>query len=137
MAPYGESTSEKVEQVAKEIVDAAFKVHSALGPGLLESVYAICLAYELRKRGLRVERELKLPIVYDGVKLEAGLRVDMLVEGCVIVDTKAVERMIPVFEAQVLTYLKLTKTTLGFLINFNVPLIKDGIQRVIDSKHRS
>ena len=137
MAPYGESTSEKVEQVAKEIVDAAFKVHSALGPGLLESVYAICLTHELRKHGLRVERELKLPIVYDGVKLEAGLRVDMLVEGCVIVDTKAVERLIPVFEAQVQTYLRLTKTILGFLINFNVPLIKDGIKRVIKSRRQS
>lgn len=136
MAPYGESTSEKVELVAKQIVDAAFKVHSTLGPGLLESVYAICLTHELRKRGLRVERELKLPIVYDGVTLEAGLRVDMLVEGCVIVDTKAVERLIPVFEAQVQTYLRLTKTTLGFLINFNVPLIKDGIKRVIESRRQ-
>jgi GxxExxY protein len=137
MAPYGESTSERVEQVAKEIVDAAFKVHSTLGPGLLESVYAICLTYELRKRGLRVDRELKIPIVYDEVTLDAGLRVDMLVEGCVIVDTKAVERLIPVFEAQVQTYLRLTKTTLGFLINFNVPLIKDGIKRVIETRRHS
>jgi GxxExxY protein len=137
MAPYGESTSDRVEQVAREIVDAAFKVHSTLGPGLLESVYSICLAHELRKRGLRVERELKLPIVYDGVTLEAGLRVDLLVEGCVVVETKAVERLIPVFEAQVLTYLRLTRTTLGFLINFNVPLIKDGIKRVIDSRRHS
>ena len=137
MAPYGESTSEKVEQVAREIVDAAFKVHSSLGPGLLESVYAICLTYELRKRGLRVERELKLPIVYDGITLDAGLRIDLLVKGCVIVDAKAVERLIPVFKAQVLTYLRLTNTTLGLLINFNVPLIKDGIERVINSKPRS
>src|SRR5437588_8077191 len=103
---YGESTSEEVERVAKIIVDAAFKVHTTLGPGLLESVYSICLTYELRKRGLVVEREVMLPILYDGVKLEAGLRIDLLVEGCVIVETKAVERFIPVFEAQLLTYLK-------------------------------
>ena len=134
MAGYGESTSANVERVAREIVDAAFKVHTTLGPGLLESVYSICLAHELRTRGLLVERELKLPIVYDGVTLEAGLRIDLLVAGCVIVESKAVERMIPVFEAQVLTYLRLTGHTLGLLINFNVPLIKDGIKRVILSR---
>ena len=131
---YGESTSEKVEQVATIIVDAAFKVHATLGPGLLEAVYSICLAYDLRKRGLTVEREVALPIFYDGVRLDAGFRLDLIVDGCVIVETKAIERMIPVFEAQLLTYLKLTGLTLGLLINFNVPLIKDGIKRVILSR---
>jgi GxxExxY protein len=130
---YGESTSVLVEQVAKAVVDAAFKVHATLGPGLLESVYSICLAHELRARGFVVEREVKLPIVYDGVQLDAGLRIDLIVEGCIIVETKSVERVIPVFQAQLLTYLKLTGHTLGFLINFNVPLIKDGIKRVIRS----
>jgi GxxExxY protein len=134
---YGESTSVKVEEVAKAVVDAAFKVHTALGPGLLESVYSICLAHELRQRGLVVEREVKLPIVYDGVTLDAGLRLDLIVEACVIVETKAVERMIPVFDAQLLTYLKLTGHVLGLLINFNVPLIKDGIKRVIRSRSQS
>jgi GxxExxY protein len=131
---YGESTSSEVERVATMVVDAVFKVHATLGPGLLESVYSICLAHELRSRGLRVDRELRLPIFYDGVQLEAGLRIDLLVEGCVIVETKSVERMLPVFQAQVLTYLKLTGHTLGLLINFNVPLIKDGIKRVICSR---
>jgi GxxExxY protein len=134
---YGESTSVKVEEVAKAVVDAAFKVHTAMGPGLLESVYSICLAHELRQRGLVVEREAKLPIVYDGVTLDAGLRLDLIVEACVIVETKAVERMIPVFDAQLLTYLKLTGHVLGLLINFNVPLIKDGINRVIRSRSQS
>jgi GxxExxY protein len=101
------------------------------GLGLLESVYSICLAHELRKRGLKVEREVKLPIFYDGVRLDAGLRIDLIVESCIIVETKAVEWLIPVFEAQLLTYLKLTGHTLGFLVNFNVTLIKDGIKRVI------
>jgi GxxExxY protein len=131
---FGESTSPEIERVASRIVDAAFRVHSTLGPGLLESVYSICLAHELRKFGLRVDREIKIPIVYDGVRIEAGLRIDLLVESSIIVETKAVERMIPVFQAQLLTYLKLTGYSLGFLINFNVPLIKDGIKRVIRSQ---
>lgn len=130
---YGESTSSKDEQVAKWVVDATFKVHSTLGPGLLESVYSICLAHELRNRGLIVEREVRLPIVYDGIQLDAGLRIDLLIENCVIVECKSVERMIPVFQAQILTYLKLTGHSLGILINFNVPLMKDGIRRVIRS----
>jgi GxxExxY protein len=132
---FGESTSDRVERVAKVVVDAAFKVHTTLGPGLLESVYSICLAHELRLRGFLVQRELKLPIVYEGIILEGALRIDLLVEGCVIVETKAVERLHPVYEAQLLTYLKLTGHSLGLLINFNVPLIKDGIKRIIRSKN--
>jgi len=121
----------EVERVAKQTVDAAFRVHSALGPGLLESVYGVCLAHELRRRGLKVEVEVKIPIVYEGLQLDAGLRIDLLVEGGLIVELKAVIRMEPVFEAQLLTYLKLTGHRLGLLINFNVPLIRDGIKRVV------
>ena len=119
------------ERVATQIVDAAFKVHSTLGPGLLESVYETCLVHELEKRDLNVRKQLTLPVIYDELKLDAGLRLDLLVEGRVIVELKAVERLLPVFEAQVLTYLKLTGKRLGLLINFNVPRTKDGIKRFI------
>ena len=119
-----------VERVAKQVVDASFTVHSALGAGLLESVYEVCLAYELTKRGLKAERQLALPVVYDNVHLEAGFRLDLVVERCVVVELKAVDTLLPVHTAQLLTYLKLSKYRLGFLINFNVPLIKDGIKRL-------
>jgi GxxExxY protein len=122
---------EAVERVATAAVDAAYAVHKTLGPGLLESIYEACLCHELRKRGLRFERQLELPIVYDGVRLDVGLRLDLLVEKSIIVELKAVEKHLPLFEAQLLTYLKLTGQRLGLLINFNVPLIKDGIKRVI------
>jgi GxxExxY protein len=125
-----EAISEGVNQVAKEIVDSAFRVHSTLGAGLLESVYEICLEHELKKRGLRVERQVAIPVIYDGVRLEAGFRLDLLVNNCVIVELKAVEYLLPVHTAQLMTYLKLTKHRLGLLINFNVPLIKDGIRRI-------
>lgn len=121
----------KTERLATIVVDAAFKVHSNLGPGLLESVYEICLAHELRKRGLAIETQVAIPVTYDGIRLEAGLRLDILVERQLLVEIKAVEEMNRVFKAQVLTYLKLTGLRLGLLINFNVTLIKNGIQRVI------
>jgi GxxExxY protein len=130
---YGESTNPELERIAKIVVDCIYKVHSNLGPGLLESVYSICLAHELRKRGLKVEREVILPITYDGVRIDSGLRLDLVVESCIIIEAKAVERLVPVFDAQLLTYLKLTGYTLGFLINFNVTLIKDGLKRLIRS----
>jgi GxxExxY protein len=128
---YGESTSPEVERVAKLVVDAIYKVHSTLGPGLLESVYSICLAHELRKRGLRVEREVNFPIVYDGVRIECGLRLDVVVESCIIVEAKAVEKLIPIFDAQILSYLKLTGYSLGFLVNFNVLMMKEGMKRFV------
>src|SRR5208282_6164291 len=128
---FGESTDPELERIVAIVVDAIYKVHSNLGPGLLESVYSICLAHELRKRGMKVERDIKLPILYDGVRLEAGLRLDLVVESCIIIEAKAVEKLIPVFDAQLLTYLKLTGHTLGFLVNFNVTLIKNGIKRII------
>lgn len=128
---YGESTSEEIEKVARVVVDAAFAVHKQLGPGLLESIYEVCLAYEIGKRGLTALRQVKVPVHYDGVILDADLRLDLLVEDCVIVEVKAVEKIIPLFQAQCLTYLKLTGKRLCLLINFNVPLIKDGIKRII------
>ena len=134
---YGESTDPEVERIGQIIVDSAFRVHRKLGPGLLESVYSICLAHELRKRGLKVEREVKLPIVYDDIRLESALRLDLVVESIIIVETKAVEKLIPLFESQLFTYLKLTGLELGFLVNFNVPLIKDGIKRVFRSSNDS
>lgn len=123
--------SDKEERIAKEIVDAAYTVHSNLGPGLLENIYEVCLCHELKKRSLSYRRQVYLPIVYDGIKFDEGLRLDVLVEELVICELKAVETMNPVFMAQLLSQLKLTGKRLGFLINFNVPLIKDGIERVI------
>lgn len=118
------------EEAGKQIVDAALKVHRALGPGLLESAYQACLAYELRKRGLMVECEVEQPVFYEGQRIDAGYRLDMLVEKCVVIENKAVENVLPVHQAQLMTYLRLRKCTLGYLINWHVPLIKDGIQRI-------
>ena len=129
--PFGDTTSPEIEAVAKEIVDAAFTVHSHIGPGALESVYEICLAHELRKRGLTVAAQVALPIVYDNIKLDAGLRMDLVVNNRVIIEVKAVDKMIPVFDAQCYTYLKFSGLRLCFLINFNTKLIKDGIKRII------
>ena len=123
--------SEKEERIAKAIVDSAYAVHSVLGPGLLEHVYEVCFCHELSKRGLNYQRQVVVPIVYDGIKFDEGLRLDVLVEDLVICELKAVEEMHPVFLAQLLTYLKLTGKRLGFLINFNVPVIKHGIKRVV------
>jgi len=121
-----------IEVVAKEIVDAAVKVHRALGPGLLESAYQQCLAYELRKRGLRVDLELAVPLQYEDIRLDVGYRLDMLVEDSVIVENKTVDELAPIHQAQLLTYLKLRKCRLGFLLNWNVKLMKDGIKRMVD-----
>jgi GxxExxY protein len=116
--------------VSGQIVDAAYAVHRALGPGLLESVYETCLAYELKKRGLAVERQVELPVVYKDVHLNAGFRLDLLVEASVVVELKTVDVILPVHLAQVLTYLKLSGHRLGLLVNFNVPSIKKGIHRL-------
>jgi GxxExxY protein len=122
--------SDDVNTIARIVVDAAFRVHSTLGPGLLERVYEVCLANELRKRGLVVDTQVELPVVYDGVRLDAGMRIDLIVGGKLLIELKAVETLLPVHKAQVLTYLKLTGHRLGLLINFNVPVIKDGISRI-------
>jgi GxxExxY protein len=121
----------EVERVGKAVLDAAFRVHTALGPGLLESVYETVLVYETRKSGLLVATQVVLPIHYDGTTLESGLRLDMLVEKSVIVEIKSVVTMNPVYEAQLMTYLRLSSVRLGFLINFNVPHLKDGIKRMV------
>ncbi len=117
--------------IASKIVDSAFAVHSVLGPGLLESVYEQCLAAELISRGVSVSRQVAVPLVYRDTQIDAGFRIDLVVGGLVIVEVKAVEKALPVHEAQLLTYLKLSGYRLGFLINFNVVLIKDGIKRRI------
>ena len=119
------------EDIGKAIVKAAFKIHKALGPGLLEKVYEVCLVHELRKSGLVVARQVDIPIQYDGITFDEGLRLDILVENKVIIEVKAIELVNPVWQAQVLSHLKLTGLRLGYLINFNVPLMKDGIKRFI------
>lgn len=123
--------SEAEEAIAKKIVDAAYAVHKALGPGLLERVYEVCFCHELEKRGLQYLRQVDIPIVYDGLKFDEGLRLDVIVENLVICELKAVEEMNPVWEAQIISHLKLTGKRLGFLVNFNVPLIKKGIKRIV------
>lgn len=122
--------SQEIEAIAKDIVDCAFKVHKEFGPGLLESAYQACHAYELRKRGRIVLTELKLPIIYDGQEFDEGYRIDELVDNLVIIENKAIDTVLPIHMAQVITYLKLINCKLGFLINWNVKLIKNGIQRV-------
>nr|WP_319572918.1 GxxExxY protein [uncultured Draconibacterium sp.] len=122
----------EIEKIGKQIVDAAFEVHSELGPSLLESVYEICLVEELKERGLTVERQVKLPVVYKDKILQKEFIIDILVEKCVIIELKAVEMLLPVHEVQTLTYMKLADMKLGYLINFNVPLIKQGIKRKIN-----
>ncbi|MGD0173433.1 MAG: GxxExxY protein [Anaerolineales bacterium] len=122
-----------IEEVGKQIVDSSIKVHRALGPGLLESAYQAWLVYELRQRGLLVECEVEQPVIYEELHLDAGYRLDMVVENCVIIENKSVERILPVHEAQLLTYLRLRDYRLGFLINWNVHLIKDGIHRMVNN----
>ncbi|MEQ8881074.1 MAG: GxxExxY protein [Cyclobacteriaceae bacterium] len=120
------------EQIGKDIVDICIKIHKALGPGLLEKVYEVCLAHELRKAGYQVSRQLDIPITYDGIVFDEGLRLDILVEDKVIIELKAVDQVNPVWEAQIISHLKLTDRRLGYLVNFNVPLMKSGIRRFIN-----
>jgi GxxExxY protein len=126
-----EKTSEKEEVLATEIVDAAYTVHNALGPGLLEKIYEVCFCHELTKRDLSYQRQVDIPVEYDGITFDEGLRLDVIVEELIICEIKAVDKMNPVWEAQLLSYLKLTGKRIGFLINFNVPIIKNGIKRII------
>ena len=123
--------TEKEEKVARAIVNAAYIVHKALGPGLLESVYEICFCHELSKMKLKAERQVPAPVVYDGIIFDLAFRLDVLVEDLVVCELKAIDIPHPVFEAQLLSHLKLTNKRLGFLINFNVPIIKQGIKRMI------
>ncbi len=126
-----EPVTERLDSIGKQVVDSAYRVHSQMGPGLLESVYEECLIYDLRGKGLYVKSQLEVPICYLETPLKSKLRLDIVVDDSVIVELKAVEKMIPLYQAQLLTYLRLSKKRLGFLINFNVPLIKNGIQRIV------
>ena len=123
--------SDLEEEIGKAVVNAAFRVHMELGPGLLEKVYEACMAYELRKAGYDVKRQVDIPFFYDGLKFDEGLRMDLLVNDLVIVELKAVDLVNPVWVAQIISHLKLTKRRLGYLINFNVRLIKNGIRRFV------
>jgi GxxExxY protein len=122
--------SADLDAIGRSAVDAGLKVQVALGPGVLESVYEHCLAFELRRRGIEVRRQVALPLVYEGISLDAGYRIDLLLAGTVIIEVKSVDSLIPLHQAQLLTYLRLSKSRLGYLMNFNVPLFKDGIKRM-------
>lgn len=114
------------------VIRCAMKVHSELGPGLLESAYGACLAHELRKNGLRVETQVALPVCYDGMKLDLGYRIDLLVDDVLVVELKAIEHVLPVHKAQLLSYLRLSKRKLGLLINFHTTHLREGISRVVN-----
>ena len=120
-----------VERIGKVVLNAAYRVHTTLGPGLLESVYQTSLKHVIEKSGVTVKTDVKLPIIFEGTKLDSGLQLDMLVDKCVIVELKSVERMNVLYEKQVTTYLRLSRLRLGFLINFNVAYLKDGIKRLV------
>ena len=124
-----------VNEITEKVIGAAIAVHRALGPGLLESAYEACLAYELADRGLAIDRQKGLPVTYRGTKVDCGYRIDLLVEGLVVVELKTVERLEPIHEAQLLSYLKLSGCPVGLLINFNVKLLKQGIKRMVNELH--
>lgn len=123
----------EIEEIASKIVAAAINVHTALGPGLLESAYQKCMAYELARDGSKVDCEVILPIKYEDIDIDAGYRIDMIVGDSVIIENKTVEKLLPVHEAQLLTYLKMRRCKLGFLLNWNVPRMKDGIKRMVNN----
>ena len=120
------------EATSRAVLDAAFKVHTQLGPGLLESAYRICLQHELIRAGHHVEAEVALPVLYDGIKLDAGYRIDLLVNDRVVIELKAVERILPIHQAQLLSYLKLSGKPLGLILNFNVSHLRNGIKRLVN-----
>lgn len=124
------ATKDSLDRITGSIIGAAIEVHRALGPGLLESAYEACLSYELLDRGLGVERQRPMPVSYRGVQIDVGYRMDLLVEEAVVVELKAVDRLLPIHKAQLLSYLKLADLRLGLLINFNVKVLKDGIRRL-------
>ena len=126
-----EPLTDAEEAIGKAVVDSAFRVHRELGPGLLEKIYEACFCYELDKKGLDARRQVDIPVVYGDMTFDEGLRIDVLVEGKVICELKAVDRVNPVWQAQLLSQMKMAKKRLRFLINFNVPLIRDGIKRMV------
>ena len=122
-----------VNEISGQIVDAAIKVHSVLGPGLLESTYEGCLLFELHKRGLNAVSQVELPVRYEEVRIDVGYRIDIVVEGAIILELKSVDKIHPIYRAQLLSYLKLSDKKLGLLLNFNVMLMKDGIERIVNN----
>jgi GxxExxY protein len=120
-------------QLSKQILDSCMAVHKEMGPGLLESVYQLCLVKELQSRGIQVEQEVPIPLFYKGEKLNKDFRIDILVEDEIILELKAIDDILPVHEAQIISYLKMTNKKLGFLINFNVPLMKEGFNRYVNN----
>jgi GxxExxY protein len=127
-----ESAGMELNKITEDIIGAAMDVHKAIGPGLLESAYEECLCHELQLRNLRFQRQVSLPVKYKNVRLDCGYRIDILVAGAVIVELKAIERIEPIHKAQILTYLKLSECSVGLLINFNVPVLNSGIQRIVN-----
>ncbi len=123
----------ELNAITKDIIGTSMEVHRTLGPGLLESTYEACLVYELIRRGRQVEQQKPMPVIYHGVHLDVGYRLDLLVDGKVIVELKAVEQLLPIHEAQLLSYLKLSGCRVGWLINFNVPVLKQGIRRLVNN----
>jgi GxxExxY protein len=121
-----------INKISGTIIEAAMRVHSLLGPGLLESAYEACLIHELRRRGLKALSQVALPVIYDGISIDAGYRVDLIVNDLVMLELKAIEKVLPIHEAQLLSYLKLSNKKLGLLINFNVVHLKDGIKRMVN-----
>ena len=124
--------NDRLDQISRRIIGAAIEVHRHLGPGLLESAYQSCLVFELRQVGLKVEEQKPLPVVYKQVKLDCGYRLDLVVEDEIIVEVKAIEKLLPIHEAQLLSYLRLTKKRVGLLMNFHVPVLKDGLKRIVN-----
>jgi GxxExxY protein len=127
----------ELDEITGAVVDAAVKIHQSLGPGLLESVYEVVLARDLERRGLRVERQKSVPFEYDGLRFDEGLRVDLLVEGCVVVELKSVEKLAPVHGKQLLTYLRLLNLQVGLLLNFGAGTMREGLHRVVNNLPRS
>ncbi len=125
--------NQKINQITEKIIGCAISVHRGLGPGLLESAYEECLCFELTQNKLKFDRQVPLPVIYKGVKLDCGYRIDVVVENLVIVELKAVERILPVHEAQLLSYLKLYDKKIGLLINFHVPILKSGLKRIVNN----
>ncbi len=128
----GKVSRERLNEISGKVIELAIRVHTELGPGMLEGAYEACLQFELLQAGLETKTQLKLPIIYQGQKIDAGYRIDMLVENSVIVELKSIERLMPVHEAQLLSYLRMSDKRLGLLINFNVKLLRDGIRRVVN-----
>ena len=130
-SPQRTQSSAELNHLTQHILDAAYRVHSALGPGLLESAYEHCLYYELEKNSIQVATQVQLPVIYEDIMIDAGYRIDLLVENSIIVEIKAIEKLLPIHEAQLLTYLKLADKQVGLLINFNVRSLKNGIKRMV------